>query len=177
MTSTLPDDWSPADHPYAIATSEAQWWRSAAILAINRMRADDDHIGWFSTRQIDARQLIFALRQLLTAEQLEQVALADLGIDPRVGEALAAARQRFEDALPGVKHMRDGLMHFDEWSRGEGKYGPQRERRRAGELARDVARECWSFGYDPASGVVWFGPYSIDVGAAEHAAVQLCDDI
>jgi hypothetical protein len=57
-------------------------------------------------------------------------------------------------------------MHFDEWSRGEGKYGPQRERRKAGELARDAAREYWSFGYDPTTGVVlttsWFGSASYD---------------
>jgi hypothetical protein len=177
MTSTAPDDWSPADNPYAIAVSEAQWWRNTALLAIKRMRADDDHIGWMSTRQIDARQLIFALRQLLTAEQLEQVALAELRIDPKVGDALAAARQRFEDVLPGVKHIRDGLMHFDEWSRGEGKFGPQRDRRRAGDLARDIAREYWSFGYDPTTGVVSFGPYSIHIDAAEQAASQLCDDI
>ena len=176
MASTTSDDWSPADNPYAIAVSEAQWWRNAALLAIKRMRADDDHIGWMSTRQIDARQLIFALRQLLTAEQLEQVALAELGIDPSVGDALTAARQRFEDALPGVKHMRDGLMHFDEWSRGEG-FGPQRVRRKAGELARDVARHYWSFGYDPTTGVVSFGPYSVHIDSAEQAAGQLCDDI
>jgi hypothetical protein len=31
------------------------------------------------TQQIDARRLIFALRHLLTAEQLEQVALQELG--------------------------------------------------------------------------------------------------
>ncbi len=83
MTSTNPDDWSPADHPYAIAVSEAQWWQRAAELAVLRLRDDDDpRISWFSSRQIDARQLVFALRQLLNAERLEQVALSTLGMDP-----------------------------------------------------------------------------------------------
>jgi hypothetical protein len=140
VTSTSPDDWSPADSPYATALSEAQWWQRAVQLSANRLRGGDNiSIASFSSRQIDARQLIFALRQLLTAEQLEQEALKALRIDPVVGQELARARRRFEDALPGVKHMRDALMHFDEWSRGTGR-GPQKERRDAGDELRDVAR-------------------------------------
>lgn len=88
-------------------------------MAVLRLRdADDLRISWFSSRQIDARQLVFTLRQRLNAEQLEQVTLKELGVDLVVGEELAQARKRFEEALPGVKHMRDALMHFDEWSRG-----------------------------------------------------------
>ncbi|XQE77587.1 hypothetical protein ACN24L_00505 [Streptomyces microflavus] len=48
------------------------------------------------------------------AEKLEQIALADLGIDPAAGQALGEARERFEVALPGIKHMRDGLIHFEQ---------------------------------------------------------------
>jgi hypothetical protein len=115
MASTNPDDWSPADHPYAIGVSEAQWWQRAAELAVLRLRDDDDRrISWFSSRQIDARQLVLALRQLLNAERLEQVALKARDMAPDVTTALAQARQRFEDALPGIKQMRDALMHFDE---------------------------------------------------------------
>ena len=95
MTGTSPDDWSPADNPYAIAVSEAQWWQRAVQFAVLRIRGDDDNrIASFSSRQIDARQLVFALRQLLTAEQLEQVALKALGMDPAVGQELAKARKR-----------------------------------------------------------------------------------
>ena len=173
MTQTSRDDWSPADNPYAIAVSEAQWWQRAVQLGALRLRGeDDDRISWFSSRQIDARLLVFALRQLLAAERLEQFALQELAIDPAVGEELASARQRFEDALPGVKYMRDALMHFDEWSRGEGR-GPQRDRVRAGEALRDVAREYWGFAYDSAIDTISLGPYSIDVGAADSAAKEL----
>ena len=74
MTGAAPADWSPADNPYALAVSEAQWWQRAARLGVLRLRdADDRRISWFSSRQIDARQLVFALRQLLHAERLEQV--------------------------------------------------------------------------------------------------------
>ena len=174
MTGTSPDGWSPADNPYAIAVSEAQWWQRAVRLAVFRIRGDDDdRIAWFSSCPIDARQLVFALRQLLAAEQLEQVALRALGMDPAVGQELAEARKRFEDALPGVKEMRDALMHFEDWSRGTGR-GPQRERREAGEALRDVARFFWGFGYDPSVDRVFMGPYVIEVGTADGAAAELC---
>src|SRR5262245_21226322 len=133
MTSTPPDDWSPADYPYAIAASQAQWWQRAVRLAVLRLGdADDLRIAWFSSRQIDARQLVFALRQILSAERLEQAALLALDMDPQVGEHLAEARKHFEGALPGIKDMRDALIHFDEWSRGVGR-GPQRDRVREGD--------------------------------------------
>ncbi|MEV4709684.1 hypothetical protein [Actinoplanes sp. NPDC049316] len=178
MMSVTPDDWSPADHPYAIAVSEAQWWQRATQLAVLRLREDDDRrISWFSSRQIDARQLVFALRQLLNAERLEQVALSTLGIDAAVGAALSTARQRFTDALPGIKHMRDALMHFDEWSRGEGKFGPQRQRRDAGAALRDVAREYWGFEYDSSRGTISLGLYTISVDAADRAAAELSNAI
>ena len=97
---------------------------AATRLAILRLHdADDGRLSFFNSRQFDARQLVFALGQVLAAERLEQVALAALGIDPAVGDALTAERQRFEDALAGIKDMRDALMHFDEWPRGEGR-GP-----------------------------------------------------
>jgi hypothetical protein len=173
VTTTSPDDWSPADNPYAIAVSEAQWWQRAVQLAVLRVRGnDDDSIAWHSSRQIDARQLVFALRQLLAAEELEQAALKALGIDPAAGQELARARKQFEDALPGVKHMRDALMHFEEWSRGTGR-GPQKERREAGEALRDIASFFWGLAYDPSADTVSMGPYTIDVGVADGAAKEL----
>jgi hypothetical protein len=173
VTSNSTNDWSPADNPYSIAVSEAQWWQRAVQLAVLRVRAkDDDGIAWHSSRQIDARQLVFALRQLLTAEQLEQAALKALGIDPAVGQELAKARKNFEEALPGVKDMRDALMHFDEWARGTG-LGPQKKRRQAGEALRDVARFFWGFGYDPSADTISMDPYTIDVSTADRAAKEL----
>lgn len=140
MTATVPPGWSPADNPHAIAVSEAQWWQRAAQLAVLRLRdPDDQRISWFSSRQIDARQLIFALRQILNAERLVAVAMEARSVDTAALDALARARQRFEDVLPGIKDMRDALMHFDDWSRGKGR-GPQKDRRGAGEALRDVAR-------------------------------------
>ena len=177
ITDTNPDDWSPADNPYAIAVSQSQLWRDVVRLTVLRMRNEDDRrAGWFSSRQLDAHTLVMTLRQLLTAEQLEQVALTELGIDPAVGTALADARKQFEDALPGIKHMRDALMHFDEWSRGKG-LGPQAKRRKAGDALRDIARDYWRFGFDPNAGTVSFGPYTIDIGVAERAAADLCKAI
>jgi hypothetical protein len=171
------DDWSPADHPYAIAVSEAQWWARAVQLAVLRLGdEDDDRLQWFSSRQIDARQMIFSLRQLLSAEKLQQVAMGDLGMDQDARDALSQVRQRFEDALPGIKDMRDGLMHFEDWARGKGG-GPQKLRRAAGATLRDVAREFWSFGFEPGRGTVSFGPYRIDIGVADKAAEELAHAI
>jgi hypothetical protein len=112
------------------------------------------------------------LRQILNAEQLVAVALEACGVDTAAHDALADARQRFEDALPGIKDMRDALMYFDEWSRSEGR-GPQKDRRNAGEALRDVAREYWGFGYDPDAGTVSLGPYTIQVDTADQAAKDL----
>jgi hypothetical protein len=157
VTDTAPDGWSPADNPYAIAVSESQWWLRAARLAILRIRDGDDHRVSFSSRQIDARFLVFALRQLLAAEQPEQVALKALDMDPTVGKTFTQEHKRFKDALPGIKHMRDALMHFDAWSHGEG-YGPQKERRQAGEALRNVAHAYWGFAYDPIADTISLGP-------------------
>jgi hypothetical protein len=174
VRDTTPPDWSPADNPHAIAISEAQWWQRAVQLAVLRLRdPDDQRISWFSSRQIDARQLVFALRQLLSAARLVDVAMEARGIDATARDALAQARQRFEDALPGVKDMRDALMHFEDWSRGKGRFGPQRDRRNAGEALRDVAREFWGFGYDPNAGTVSLGPYTINADTADQAAKEL----
>ena len=174
MPETAADEWSPADNPYAIAVSEAQWWRDAARLAIVRMRRDvDERLGWFSSRQIDARNLILALRQLLRAERLEQLALGALDVDRSVGETLRRAAERFTVDLPGIEEMRDALTHFDEWSRGLGK-GPQATQRNEGQDPRDVARHFWRFGYDPGAGTVSFGPYAIDLDVADRAALELC---
>ena len=158
MTSTVSSDWSPADHPYAIAVSEAQWWMRTAKLAVLRIRdEDEDRRVGFSSRQIDARQLVFALRQLLAAEELEQRALKDLGRAATLGVALVRARREFEQALPDIKNMRDGLMHFEDWARGRGRFGPQKAAREKGVAERDVARMFWGFGYDPITGMVSFG--------------------
>lgn len=174
MPSTSSDDWSPADHPYAIAVSQSQLWRDIVLLTIQRMRDEDDRsLGWFSSVQLDAHVLVMTLRQLLTAEQLEQVALEELSIDGAVRESLAQARREFEDALPGIRDMRNALMHFDEWLRGTGR-GPQQDRIKAGEALRDVARDYAGFGYDPHDGTVTFGPYTIHIDIADRAAVELC---
>ncbi|MDX3242485.1 hypothetical protein [Streptomyces sp. ME18-1-4] len=172
MNSNLLDDWSPADNPYSIALSEANWWRATVALAVKRMHSDDVQVGWFSSRQIDARTLVVALRQLLAAVKLERIALTDLGMDAAVITALDDAEQVFLDTLPNIKHVRDGLTHFEDWARGRGG-GPQADARKAAD-PRDVARDFWSFGYDPVTDTVAMGPFSISVSAAVPAANALC---
>ncbi|MGW4979791.1 hypothetical protein [Streptomyces mirabilis] len=175
MNSNLPDDWSPADNPYSIALSESSWLRATVALTVARMHGDDVQVGWFSSRQIDARTLAVALRQLLAAVKLERIALTDLGMDPAVITALDDAEQVYLDALPNVKHVRDGLTHFEDWARGRGS-GPQNDARKTAD-PRDVARDFWSFGYDPLTDTVTMGPFTISVSAAVPAANALCDAI
>ncbi|MGW5104150.1 hypothetical protein [Streptomyces sp. NPDC004100] len=175
MNSNAPDDWSPADHPYSIALSEANWWRATVALTVGRMHSDDVQVGWFSSRQIDARTLVVALRQLLAAVKLERTALKDLGMDPAVISALDDAEQAFLVALPNIKHVRDGLTHFEDWARGQGG-GPQAAARKTAD-PRAVARRFWSFGYDPVTDTVTMGPFTIPVSAALPAASALCEAI
>lgn len=178
MTTLQPDDWSPADNPYAIAVSEAQWGLSTVELALLRIeRGEEDWNSWFSSVQIDARQVVHGLRHIMTAEHLEQMALNELAIDSSVGNALAQARQHFEETLPGIKDMRDALTHFEDWSRGQGRFGPQKKLRDAGKDLRDIARTFSGFGCDPASGTITLGPYTIHVETARQAAHELCQAI
>lgn len=137
---------------------------------------DDRRLAWMSSRQIDARHLIVALRQLLTAARLERLALEEHGVAAEVISALDSAEQQFVDALPGIKDMRDALTHFDEWSRGLGR-GPQKARRAAGELPRDIAKEFWGFGFNPTTAIVTFGPHEIHIDTAEKEAIELCQAI
>lgn len=125
-----------------------------------------------SSRQIDARNLILALAQLLNAERLEQLALAELGVDSTVGQALSAARSSYVEALPGIQEMRNALTHYDDWSQGKGR-GPQKRLISAGVDRRAVARDGWAFGYDPSAHTVSLGPHSIDVETAVRAAANL----
>ncbi|WSQ09006.1 hypothetical protein OG604_15180 [Streptomyces sp. NBC_01231] len=140
------------------------------------MHGDDVQVGPFSTRQIDARTLVVALRQLLAAVKLERIALTDLGMDPAIITTLDRAEQAFLDALPNIKHVRDGLTHFEDWARGMGKFGPQADARKNAD-PREVARDFLSFGYAPANDTVAMGPFTFSVSAAVPAANSLCDAI
>ncbi|MBM0226123.1 hypothetical protein [Micromonospora sp. ATA51] len=169
-------DWSPADHPEAIAVSEIQWWERAAALALLRMHDSDDHrISWFSSRQIDARQLILALRQLLAAVPLVDGRLQELGLDQALN-ALRQAKQEYEQALPGLTEVRNALMHFEAWALGAG-HGPQKRRVAGGAPAREVASEFWGFAYDPAIETISLGPYTISVNAVAGAVARLADAV
>ncbi|WP_290060194.1 hypothetical protein [Amycolatopsis solani] len=174
--SSLDSTWSPADNPHAIAVSEAQWWFRSAMLTGLRIHGEDDCRVGFSSRQIDARQLVVALWQLRLAEKLQQHALRELGVDLTVIAALSRARTSFDKVMPGLRHMRDGMLHFDEWTRGTGA-GPQRKAVVAGTAPREVAAEYSRFGYDPATDEVTFGPYTFEVTAALDAARGLADAI
>jgi hypothetical protein len=99
------DTWSPADNPYAIAVSEAQWWLWTAELCARRIREGRD-----PDRQIDTRLFIVALRQLLYAAEMEKRAVRHL--DRAVRRALREACKKFDQAVPGLTDARDVLVHF-----------------------------------------------------------------
>jgi hypothetical protein len=61
--------------------------------------------------------------------------------------------------------MRDALVHFDEWARGEGS-GPQKKDVLAGKALRDVASMYWAFAYDPEKDTITLGPYVVQVDTA-----------
>lgn len=166
-------DWSPADNPYAIAVSEGQWWLSTINLTASRLDDPvDPRSGPVGSRQVDARLLVVALAQTLNAERLEQHALLQLGADPAIGLQLAAARERFLSAVPGIQEMRNALVHFDDWARGEGR-GRQRAAKAAGTSQRDVARDSWGFAYDARARCIRLGLAHIDVDTAVRAARDL----
>jgi hypothetical protein len=166
-------EWSPADHPYAIAVSEATWWRCAVQLAVARLGDPEDRrAAPFSSRQVDARNLVFALVQLLAAERLEQAALGELGVDSAISEALSDALDRYLAALPDIQKIRNALTHFDDWAIGHGR-GPQTKGFASGAERRDVAGTCWGFGYYASEQLVRLGPFEISVPTAMQAAVEL----
>lgn len=165
--------WSPADNPYAIAVSEATWWRCAVQLAAGRLEEDPDpRAAPVSSIQIDARNLVFALVQLLAAEVLEQKALHKLGIDSTVSDALAAARDRYLESVPGIQDMRNALTHFEEWSLGQGRQ-PQKVHVDAGSDPRDIAAHFWGFGYDRSARAIRLGPYTLEIARVVPAALDL----
>lgn len=165
--------WSPADNPYAIAVSEARWLLSTIQLAAGRLQDRDDPRAMpVSSRQIDSRHLVVALAQLLRAEELEQLALEGLGMDPAVGHTLAEAGSKYLDAVPNIEKVPNALTHFEDWSRGEG-HGPPRLSINAGADRRQVARHYWGFGYDPSSQCLRLEPYRIEVESALNAATRL----
>ncbi|MEV0897195.1 hypothetical protein [Actinoplanes sp. NPDC049802] len=174
---TNPDvGWSPADHPEAIAVSEIQWWQRAAELALFRMHdSDDRRISWFSSRQIDARQLILALRQLLGAVALVDGRLQEIGFDQE-RLALSQAKNEYELALPGLTEVRNGLMQFEARALGAG-HGPQKRRIAAGVSARVPASEFWGFAYDPSAETISLGPYTLSVEAVPSAVAGLVDAV
>ncbi len=126
----------------------------------------------FSSRQIDARQLVVALWQLRVAEKLQQWALRDLGMEEAVITELSVARAQFDKILPNIQQMRNGLLHFDEWTRGAGQ-GPQKKEVTAGMSLRTIASKYSRFSYDPATGEIALGPYSIQLDSALDAAKGL----
>lgn len=156
--------WSPADNPYAIAVSEAQWWMETAELCARRIREGRD-----PDRQIDTRLFIVALRQLLYAAEMEQLEVKHL--NPAVRRALGEACKHFDLAVPGVTHARDVLIHFDRYARGEG--NRQRKLLDQGVDAAAAARQFWTFGYDPTTGTAQVGPYEINIEQARRQARQL----
>jgi hypothetical protein len=72
--------------------------------------------------------------------------------------------------------MRDGLTHFEDWARGKGR-GAQAAARAGGAALREIARDHWGFGYDPADDTVTMGPFTIPVNVAVPAANELCSAI
>lgn len=141
-----------------------------------RMHSADDHrISWFSSRQIDARQLVLALRQVLSAVTLVDGRLQELGLD-QDRDTLRLAKDRYEQDLTGLTEVRNALMHFEAWALGAGR-GPQKQRVADGASAREVASEFWGFAYDPTTETISLGPYTIHVDAVGGAVTRLADAV
>jgi hypothetical protein len=167
-----PDDWSPADSPYAIALSETQWSLWTLQLCARRI-----HEGKDPERQIDARQFVAALRQIERFAKMERNACHDA--TPEAAHALGQAIEVFTAAVPGARHARDVLEHYDAYSVGK---GHKQASAPSQEAARDLARQFSRFGYEPSTDQIHTGPYQICVTdavaharqltAAVHAAVQ-----
>jgi len=161
--SAQSDEWSPADNPYAIALSEAQWSVDAVLLCARRIRDGKD-----PERQIDARQLIAALSQAERFAVMEQHAIQDAV--PAAALALGEAIDVFRADVPGARHARDVLEHYDEYSRGRGQ---AQASAKTSEERRELARQYSKFGYNPATDQIQVGPCQIDVNEAAIRARQL----
>lgn len=174
MPHITPDvEWSPADNPESIAVSQATWWFAAVRLSVARFGDPQDLRALpVSSIQIDARNLVIALAQLLRAERLEQSGLEAAGVSADVRNALTRARESFQEVLPNLVDMRDALTHFDEWALGQGR-GPQKAAQEEGWKQREIAAYYWSFGFHPGEGRVRFGPFGLDVAKAVEAARDL----
>jgi hypothetical protein len=165
-----PDDWSPADNPYAIALSETQWSLWTVQLCALRI-----HEGGDPERQIDARQFVAALRRIERFAMMEQDACRQVA--PEAAHVLGQAIEVFATAVPGARHARDVLEHYDAYAVGKG--------HRQASAASDLARQYSRFGYDPRTDQIQIGPYQINVTdavtharqltAAVHTAVQAYD--
>lgn len=159
--------WSPANNPYSIAVSEAYWALGAVHLCARRIRDGND-----PARQIDARQCIIALAQLLLAARMEKKSILelDLGLDDAMRE-LTEAIDRFQEQLPDVVNARNQLMHFDEYATGIGVR--QRPLIAGGIEKTEVARQFWGGGYDPDTGIFREGLYEIHIEKAAGEARRL----
>ncbi|MFB9853510.1 hypothetical protein ACFFMR_24335 [Micromonospora andamanensis] len=169
----IPEPWSPAHHPEAIAVSEAQWWVWTLRLCARRL--DEREFGlWLpDPRQIDARQFAVALRQV---EYAASMMLKDTLLDccPAARAKLEAARERFLTKVSGAIAARDILIHFHDYALGEG--NRQREQKRRDGVAA-AARDHWGGGYDPATGEFRLGPHRINIKLALEEAEVFFDVI
>ena len=166
------DDWSPKDHPEAIALSQTQWWAWAVRLCADRMRN-----GHGPQQQIDARFFVISMAQLRTSAAIGL--LSPSPYSEAAAEALQQAITRFDEQVPDIKHARDVLTHLDEYSHGNGVL--QRAKNSSDEIKRVLAREFTSgMGYHPTDDVVRLGAdgrYVFVVDTVLDAADALLDAV
>lgn len=110
-------------------------------------------------QQMDARLLIISLRQVVYVADLGQRAMSN----PAAKKMIGQARKRFDEALPDLVAARDALVHLDEFALGVGK---RQRRSRADPVS--IARDDWSFGYDPVTRKIRVGRSEFDL--TKHAA-------
>lgn len=158
-----PADWSPADHSYAIALSETQWTLWTVRLCARRI-----HEGRDPERQIHARQIVTALLRIERFAKMAQDACR--GVVPEAAHALGQAIEAFTTAVPGARHARDILEHYDAYSVGKGQ---KQTLAASGNASRELARQFSRFGYDPSTDQIQTGPYQINVTDAATQARQL----
>lgn len=167
MTGSHEEPWSPARAPYAIAVSQSLWsLQAAALFAADARRSTG------TPQQIYARQIFGHLRPLRRCAEMQARELERLSIDETQRARLDREIERFDEAVPAAKPVRDLLEHFDDYARGKGRL--QREAmRNLGVDVYEAAAMYWGGGYDPATEELREGPFTLVIPRALDGAEQL----
>lgn len=163
--------WRPTEHGANIGHSSAVMAHRKVALDVHRLIHERDS----DRAVIDAPYTVMALRQVLRGVEMTRAHVKTEAARQLVSDAL----EMFDRAVPGGKHARDVIEHFDEYAMGVGNLQqPQvrnlRQRQPDDQLSEDFRHRLeWTGTGDERRPVYVAGPYSIDILAAEDAAFRL----